>query len=599
MRDLTIGMAGAGGDGVVSAGDSLITAAALEGYHAILTKSFGPQIRGGESSFRLRVSTGAVHTPGGTLDVAIALNWDDFLRFGAELPIGGHTVLIYDTQYAPGVGGPPLAGVTPGAVVGVPIAAIARELAGHDAAKNTVVLGLMAEWFGLMPDTVLAGLRKRFGKKSAEVLERNERAFDAGRRYAIEHPIEGAPRLDPARAPGDPALPVLLADGNEMCAAAAIVAGCTFFAGYPITPSTEIMQFLGRELWKHGGLVLQAEDEIAGAGAAVGASFAGHKAMTATSGPGMSLKTEMLGLASIAELPLVCVNVQRGGPSTGMPTKSEQSDLFQAVFSAHGDVVRPVLAATGVADMFATTVEAFNIAEQYQTPVILLSDGEIGQRKEIVDPIEPGRFAIVERRRPSPRELETYVRYALTESGISPISEPGMPGGNYLAAGIEHNEHGAPTANGVMHAKMNEKRIRKLDPLRRWRGAVTIAGDPDAPIGLVAWGSIAGVAREALDWAERLGVHAKLLIPTLLYPVPQPAYDDFFGSVRSGLIVEQSHQGQLYRLLRMFISLPPGVSSLARSGANPFTPAEIAERLAVLAQQLQRARVPEMETAID
>jgi 2-oxoglutarate ferredoxin oxidoreductase subunit alpha len=384
-----------------------------------------------------------------------------------------------------------------------------------------------------------------------------------------------------------------------MCAAAAIVAGCTFFAGYPITPSTEIMQFLGRELWKHGGLVLQAEDEIAGAGAAVGASFAGHKAMTATSGPGMSLKTEMLGLASIAELPLVCVNVQRGGPSTGMPTKSEQSDLFQAVFSAHGDVVRPVLAATGVADMFATTVEAFNIAEQYQTPVILLSDGEIGQRKEIVDPIEPGRFAIVERRRPSPRELETYVRYALTESGISPISEPGMPGGNYLAAGIEHNEHGAPTANGVMHAKMNEKRIRKLDPLRRWRGAVTIAGDPDAPIGLVAWGSIAGVAREALDWAERLGVHAKLLFPTLLYPVPQPAYDDFFGSVRSGLIVEQSHQGQLYRLLRMFISLPPGVSSLARSGANPFTPAEIAERLAVLAQQLQRARVPEMETAID
>jgi 2-oxoglutarate/2-oxoacid ferredoxin oxidoreductase subunit alpha len=599
MRDLTIGMAGAGGDGVVSAGEALITAAALEGYHAILTKSFGPQIRGGESSFRLRVSPGAVHTPGGVLDVAVALNWDDFLRFGAELPIGGHTVLVYDTQHAPGPGGPPLAGVMPGEIVGAPIAAIARELAGHDAAKNTVVLGLMAEWFGLMPDTLLAGLRKRFGKKSAEVLERNERAFDAGRRYAIEHPIETARRLDPARAPGASSSPVLLADGNEMCAAAAIVAGCTFFGGYPITPSTEIMQFLGRELWKHGGVVLQAEDEIAGAGAAVGASFAGHKAMTATSGPGMSLKTEMLGLASIAELPLVCVNVQRGGPSTGMPTKSEQSDLFQAVFSAHGDVVRPVLAPTGVADMFATTVEAFNIAEQYQTPVILLSDGEIGQRKEIVEPIEPGRFAIVERRRPSPRELEAYVRYALTESGISPISEPGMPGGNYLAAGIEHNEHGAPTANGVMHAKMNEKRIRKLDPLMRWRGAVTIAGDSDAPIGLVAWGSVAGVAREALDRAEHLGVHAKLLIPTLLYPVPQPAYDDFFGSVRTGLVVEQSHQGQLYRLLRMFISLPAGVSSLARSGANPFTPTEIAERLVVLAQQLQRARVPELETAID
>ena len=598
MRDLTIGMAGAGGDGVVSAGESLITAAALEGYHAILTKSFGPQIRGGESSFRLRVSTRPLHTPGGVLDIAIALNWDDFLRFGAELPIAGHTILIYDTQHAPGAGAT-VAGVMPGEIVGAPIAAIARELAGHDAAKNTVVLGLMAEWFGFMPDALLAGLRKRFSKKSADVQERNERAYEAGRRYAVEHPIARAQRLAPARASGAAAVPRLLADGNEMCAAAAIFSGCTFFSGYPITPSTEIMQFLGRELWKHGGVVLQAEDEIAGAGAVVGASFAGHKAMTATSGPGMSLKTEMLGLASIAELPLVCVNVQRGGPSTGMPTKSEQSDLFQAVFSAHGDVVRPVLAPTGVADMFATTVEAFNIAEHYQTPVIVLSDAEIGQRKEIVDPIDTSRITIVERRRPSPRELEAYVRYSLTESGISPISEPGMPGGNYLAAGIEHNEHGAPTANGVMHARMNEKRIHKLDPLTRWHGAVSVTGDRDAPIGLIAWGSIAGIAREALERAERLGVHVKLLVPTLLYPVPQPVYDDFFGSVRTGLVVEQSHQGQLYRLLRMFVNVPAGVASMARSGANPFTPDEIAERLAALAQQLQRSRVPELEAAID
>jgi 2-oxoglutarate/2-oxoacid ferredoxin oxidoreductase subunit alpha len=597
MRDLTIGMAGAGGDGVVSAGEALISAAALEGYYAILTKSFGPQIRGGESSFRLRVSIEPVSTPGGILDVAVALNWDDFFRFGAELPIAGHTILLYDSQYPREAGR--LAGMRPGQIVGAPIAAIARELAGHDAAKNTVVLGLLAEWFGLMPDTLLAGLRKRFSKKSAEVLERNERAFDAGRRYAIDNPIARAERLALAREPGAPVTPKLLADGNEMCAAGAIFAGCTFFGGYPITPSTEIMQFLGRELWKYGGVVLQAEDEIAGAGAAVGASFAGHKAMTATSGPGMSLKTEMLGLASIAELPLVCVNVQRAGPSTGMPTKSEQSDLFQAVFSAHGDVVRPVLAPTGVGDMFETTVEAFNIAERYQTPVIVLSDAEIGQRKETVDPIETSRLTIVDRRRPSPRELEGYVRYALTESGISPMSEPGMAGGNYLAAGIEHNELGAPTASGVMHSTMNAKRIRKLDPLMRWRGAVTTTGDPDAPIGLVAWGSVAGVAREALSRAERLGVHAKLLIPTLLYPVPQAAYDDFFGSVRTGLVVEQSYQAQLYRLLRMFVNVPAGVVPFARSGANPFTPVEIVEELAARALQLQRSRTPEVEAAID
>src|SRR6185295_7927640 len=436
-------------------------------YYGILTKSFGPQIRGGESSFRLRMSTSPVHTPGGVLDVAIALNWADFLRFGAELPIAGHTIFIYDAQYPPAPSA--WSGVTPAEVIGAPIAAIARELAGHDGAKNTVVLGLLAEWFGILPEGLLTGLRKRFGKKGAEVLARNERAFEAGRRYAIEHPIAGTARLDPARRPGETPTPMLLADGNEMCAAAAIFAGCTFFGGYPITPSTEIMQFLGRELWKYGGTVLQAEDEIAGIGAVVGASFAGKKAMTATSGPGMSLKTELLGLASIAELPLVCVNVQRGGPSTGMPTKSEQSDLFQAAFSAHGDVVRPVLAPTSVADTFGATVEAFNVAEQYQTPVILLSDQEVAQRKETVEPIDTSAFTVVERQAPGPSELEGYERFRLTESGVSPISKPGLAGGNYLASGIEHNERGAPTASGQIHERMNEKRIRKLAPLKARR----------------------------------------------------------------------------------------------------------------------------------
>jgi 2-oxoglutarate ferredoxin oxidoreductase subunit alpha len=217
-----------------------------------------------------------------------------------------------------------------------------------------------------------------------------------------------------------------------MCAAAALFAGCTFFSGYPITPSTEIMQFLDREIWKYGGTVMQAEDEIAGIGAVVGATFAGKKAMTATSGPGMSLKTEILGLASIAELPLVCVNVQRGGPSTGIPTKAEQSDLFQAVFSAHGDCLRPVLAPTSVGDVFGITVEAFNLAEYYQTPVIVLSDQEIAQRKETVEPIDTSKFQLVERRRPTETELAKYERFKLTESGISPLSHPGMAGGNYL-----------------------------------------------------------------------------------------------------------------------------------------------------------------------
>jgi 2-oxoglutarate ferredoxin oxidoreductase subunit alpha len=386
---------------------------------------------------------------------------------------------------------------------------------------------------------------------------------------------------------------VMLADGNAICAAGALFAGCTFFGGYPITPSTEIMQSLSRDIWKYGGTLLQAEDEIAGLGAVVGASFAGRKAMTATSGPGMSLKAEMLGLASIAELPLVCVNVQRGGPSTGIPTKSEQSDLLQAVFSAHGDVLRPVLAPTGVADTFTTTVEAFNIAEQYQTPVIVLSDQDIAQRKEVFPPIDTSGLSVVERRRPTAKELEHYTRFVVTDSGVSPISEPGMKGGNYLASGIEHNESGAPSAGGENHVRMNDKRFRKLLPLKRRHDLFALYGPPDAPIGLIAWGSIAGVVREAvhLARAEHLGV--KLLVPRLLYPVSEDLYQDFFGSVRRGLVVEQSHQGQLYRLLRMFVDVPSGVGQLTRSGSNPIEPAEILHRIRDLAYAFQRECVYE------
>jgi 2-oxoglutarate/2-oxoacid ferredoxin oxidoreductase subunit alpha len=594
-NDIVIGMAGSGGDGIVSAGDAMITAAALEGYHAVLTKSFGPQIRGGESSCRVRLSTRPVPSSGGTLDVAVALNWDDFLKFGAELPVGGRTTVVYESATGVAPDRLPLTGVTPWEALAVPIAEMAKKNAGTEKAKNSVVLGLVAGWLGVGRESLLAGIRKKFGRKGAEVLQGNENAFAAGVQYAAEHPLREPRTLAAAAAAMTEGK--LVVDGNEMCAAAALFAGCEFFGGYPITPSSEIMHFFGREVWKYGGTMMQAEDEIAGIGAVVGASFAGKKAMTATSGPGMSLKTEMLGLATIAELPLVCVNVERGGPSTGMPTKSEQSDLFQACFSAHGDVVRPVLAPTSVADTFAVTVEAFNIAEHYQTPVVVLSDQEIAQRKETVDPIDTKAFTLVERRRPTAAELEKYERFKVTDSGISPISKPGMRGGNYLASGIEHNERGAPTASGEVHARMNEKRIRKLDPLKRRRDLFLVEGDPHAPVALVSWGSVAGAAREALQVARGEGIQAKLLVPKLLYPVAEEIYADFFQGVQAGLVVEQSHQGQLYRVLRMYVNVPAGVQPLARSGSNPILPASIVDRLKKIVLGLQRQRVADVEPA--
>ena len=581
VDDLIIGMAGSGGDGIVSAGESLISAAAAEGYFAILTKSFGSQIRGGESSCRLRVSTRPVLNPGGTLSVAVVLNWEDFLKFGAELPVGANTVVVYETKTGVEPAVIPLGGVTPAVVFAAPMEAMALKAAGTMQAKNSVVLGLLAGWFGLARKSILKGISKKFARKGAAVLEGNERAFAAGLEYAEQHPLSADRQLSP---PAPTAGRKLLTDGNDMCGAAALFAGCKFFGGYPITPASEIMQYLGREIWKYGGSLLQAEDEIAGVAAAVGASFAGVKAMTATSGPGLSLKTEVLGLASVAELPLVCVDVQRGGPSTGMPTKPEQADLFAAVFSAHGDTVRPVLAPISVADTFGITVEAFNIAEQYQTPVIVLSDQEIAQRKEIVTPIDTSRFKLIERLKPTEQELDQYTRFRFTESGISPLSHPGMKGGNYLAAGIEHNEQGAPTASGEMHARMNDKRLRKMDPLKQRHDLFVLEGDPDATIGLISWGSVAGVALEALHLARAEGLKARLLVPKLLYPVAEDVYREFFAPLRKCLVIEQSHQGQLYRIIRMWVPVPPEFQVLAKSGSNPISPEEVLEKIRLMAR---------------
>lgn len=579
VEDLILGMAGAGGDGVVSAGESLLSAASSEGYHALMTKSFGSQIRGGESSCRVRLSTRKVLNPGGALDVMVALNWEDFFKFGAELPLSPSTVLIHEEKAGP----PPetlrARGVVPREIVSVPIAELTRKAAGTDKAKTSTVLGLLSGWFAIPSAAISRGLTKKFGNKGEGLLEANEKALAAGIEYAVSHPLAQAKSIAP---PQGPPGSKMLCDGNDMCAAAALFSGVQFFGGYPITPSTEVMQTLTREIWKYGGTVLQCEDEIAGIGAALGASFAGRKAMSATSGPGMDLKTEILGLATIAELPLVLLNVQRGGPSTGLPTKPEQADLYQAAFSGHGDVLRPVLAPTDVEDTFRITVEAFNIAEHYQTPVIILSDQEIAQRKEAVDLIDTSKMEILERRRPTPAELTDYSRFALTESGISPISQPGMEGGNYLGSGIEHNEKGDPTSGGMMHAKMNEKRFKKLEPLKKRADLFEIHGDPSAPYALVAWGSSAGVCRESFAMAKAANLDVKLLVPYLLYPIAEEVFSHYFQSVKYGLVVELSHQGQLYRMLRMFIDLPRGVKPLARSGANPFQPSEIVARLVEL-----------------
>ncbi|HTS01400.1 MAG TPA: 2-oxoacid:acceptor oxidoreductase subunit alpha [Thermoanaerobaculia bacterium] len=571
-RDLTIAMVGAGGDGIVTMGDILSQAGARDGLNVIKTEAYGPQIRGGESSCVVRLSPDAIYEQGDAVDVLVVFSWADFGRFKGEvLPAPGAVVLFDEadpvarTKEDLGLG-------ASARWIAVPFAKIAGD-AGAKGSKNVVGLGVLTSLLGLRQETIRRAVEKRFGRKKAAVGELALKAFEAGLAHgATLGKLEGR---GIAFAPG-PAK--LIMSGNEAAALGALHAGCRFFAGYPITPSTEILQFAEEWLPKMGGTVVQTEDELAAIGAVVGASFAGVKSMTATSGPGLSLMTEMLGLASMAEIPCVIVDVQRGGPSTGLPTKSEQSDLWQAVFAGHGDAPRVVIAASDVEDCFHTTVEAFNISEEFQIPVVVLTDQSIGQRRETLDParlVHPVRGRAV----PTAEELADYKRYRDTPEGHSPMSVPGMKGGIYQTNGLEHDESGRPASMHLVHEKMNAKRYRKLAPIAEKFQRARRLGPAKADLGIVCWGSSKGAVKEALALAEARGEKVAAFIPEMISPFPVKALESFLASVGSVLVIEVSFAAQFAKYLRTFTTLPEDTIVFKRSGGKNLSISEVDDQI--------------------
>ncbi len=379
-KDLTIAMVGSGGDGVVTMGNLVAQAAAREGLHVIQTEAYGPQIRGGETSCTVRVASREVFAQGDTVDVLVVFGWQDFARFRGEIAAASDAVILYEAADETQFEKLDLPVGEHARWIPIPFQQLAKDSAGTTSAKNIVTLGIVAELFGLPAETIRKAVARKFSRKKASLAESNDRAFEAGCAFARGVTENIAHK----RLIYEPGPARLLMSGNEACAVGALHAGCRFFAGYPITPSSEILHFLAEWMPRVGGSFVQTEDELAAIGAVIGASFAGVKSMTATSGPGLSLMIEMLGLASMAEVPAVIVDVQRGGPSTGNPTKSEQSDLLQCLYGTHGDAPRVVLACSDVEDCFHATVDAFNISEEFQLPVLVLSDQAVGQRKETI-----------------------------------------------------------------------------------------------------------------------------------------------------------------------------------------------------------------------
>ena len=568
MKDLVFRLGGEGGEGVLSTGQLLTLALARAGYEIYTYQTYPAEIKGGHANFQVRASSELLLSQGDHPDVLLAFNEEAFQKHYQDLR--DDSVVVYDSDAFQPNGG--FKGIT----YGIPLTSIAIEKIGLKLSKNMVALGALAGLFGTPLAAMEEVVRGRFTNKGETILQKNLEAVRAGFEYA-QHSIQKKDSYRLESATRDK--PELVLSGNDSLALGAMYAGLRLYAGYPITPATDIMEFLAEELLKVGGAVVQTEDEIAAIGTVLGASYAGVKAMTATSGPGLSLMVEFLGLATMAEIPAVIIDVQRVGPSTGMPTKTEQGDLYLAVYGGHGNCPRVVMALSSVEDCFHGIIRAFNIAEQFQMPVVVLSDQYLGHRKATVPKPDTSKIQLIERLHPAPDDLKDYKRYRLTDSGISPMAIPGMDGGGYVATGLEHSEYGDPAAsNHENHLRMTQKRYQKfaaVEPIAN--ELVKFYGVEKPAVGIIGWGSSEGVIREAVAMAVKKGYSVGALHPKILYPLPMGQLAPFIKQCKRIIIPEVNFTGQFATLLhkrfnRDFLQLNKCVGL-------PFTPLDIFNKI--------------------
>ena len=562
-NDLIIRIGGEGGEGVISVGDFVTQACAHAGLDVYTFKTFPAEIKGGYAMYQVRASTERLYNQGDTFDVLCAFNGEAYNMNRASLRPG--TAIVYDSpsDFTPDI--PPGVFAYP-----IPMTKTAKDM--HNLrAKNMVALGAMSVLFNIPVESLREVIATKFARRGEDVVQGNLTAFERGRELAAALDKTDPWTLGTPKGKQD----VIVMSGNNAIGLGALIAGLDFFAAYPITPATEVAIYVAKHLPKRCGTLIQAEDEIASISQVLGASYAGKKAMTSTSGPGLSLMSEMLGMAFMSELPCVVVDVQRGGPSTGLPTKHEQSDLFLAIHGGHGDAGRIVLSVESIHDCISLTVVAFNLAEKYQCPVLLLSDGSLAFSTQNVPYPNPDDYHVVERKRWDGNG--EYRRYALTEDGISPMVDPGTPGGIHIATGLEHNEIGLPSYSSANHEAMQDKRFRKLKGVINDVAPTEVDGEGTADLGVIAWGSTIGVVREALQRLRAEGYRVNGFYPKLLNPLPAQQFEAFGASCKRLLLPEVNFQGQLAHFVRAETSLRP--ESYTICGGMPFTPEMIVNKV--------------------
>lgn len=570
------------GEGIESTGEIFATAMNRKGYYLYGYRHFSSRIKGGHTNNKIRVSTTPVHAISDDLDILIAFDQE-------TIDVNHHemredSIILADAKAKP---------VKPegchAQLIELPFTATAKEL-GTALMKNMVAIGATSALMNLNTNTFEELITNMFSKKGDKVVEVNIQALNEGYQLMQSRlpEIYGDFELE-----STDALPHLYMIGNDAIGLGAIAAGSQFMAAYPITPASEVMEYMIANISKVNGAVIQTEDEIAAVTMAIGANYGGVSAFTASAGPGLSLMMEAIGLSGMTETPLVIINTQRGGPSTGLPTKQEQSDLMQMIYGTHGDIPKIVVAPTDAEDAFYLTMEAFNLAEQYQCPVIVLSDLQLSLGKQTVEKLDYNRIEI-KRGEIIQSDIEReeddkgyFKRYALTSDGVSPRPIPGVKGGIHHITGVEHNEEGKPSESASNRQQQMEKRMRKIEQLLIESPVEANLQHEDADILYIGFISTKGAIQEGSNRLNQQGIKVNTIQIRQLHPFPTSVIQDAVNKAKKVVVVEHNYQGQLASIIKMNVNIHDKIENYTKYDGTPFLPHEIEEKGKIIATEIK------------
>ncbi len=533
-KTITVSISGSGGSGAVTTGLILFKSVANAGFYGHMSRFSAPQIRGGESAVILSFSDHPIERNADSIDFHFALDWHGFERFSDEIPLNSESCIIFDNCHDKL---PNIVAKTGAKIIEVNLKVQVDQIKGSR--PNAFAIGIIAAQIGLHLDTVSKGLHQTLDKKGKELIENILSAIKVG--YTLLG--KKSSLLENWQPSFQPRWNI---SGNEACGLGALRGGIKLAAAYPITPASDIVEYLAPRLEKVGGSVLIAEDELAAMNMVIGGSFGGKASMTATSGPGISLMIEAMGLAVASETPALVVNVMRGGPSTGIPTKSEQTDLNQALFGMHGEAPHVVVAPLSIADNVLATQWAIGLAEAMQTLVILLSDQRLGQSRAIIDAVPAKEYGLKRKVLTEKESTAPYERYAVTEDCITPMAIPGNRQGLYTADGLEHTSTGNPSSMASDHLqqlKKRESKVTQFDYADEW--AEILISDKISQAIVLTWGSTFASVKESVAELNREGFSIDLLALRLLMPLRTDAIKKLCED-KQVIIIEQSYSGQFY-----------------------------------------------------